>query len=79
VIGRAEDARVKTQRLPDQETLLEIGLVTFLGAMLGGLAMLLYDGAVGGARRGNRRRLAPPEPGSVPDERHQHIASAPPR
>ena len=79
MIGDAEDASVKTQRLPDQETLLEIGLVTSLGAMLGGLAMLLYDGVVGGARRDKRRRLGPPEPGSVPDERHQHIASAPPR
>jgi hypothetical protein len=79
VIGDVENAGVKKQRLPDQETLLEIGLVTFLGATLSGLAMLLYGGVVGGARRDRRHRLGPPEPGSVPDERHQHIAAVPPR
>jgi hypothetical protein len=63
------------QRMPDQETLLEIGVAVVGSLLLGGLAILLFGRAAGGMRRSQRHAQAPPSPGEVPAERHQHTAS----
>ncbi len=63
------------QRIPDQETLLEIGMAVVGSLLLGGLAILLFGRTVGGVRRRNRHAAAAPSSGAVPAERHQHTAA----
>lgn len=62
-------------RLPDRETLLEVGLAAAAGLLLAGLGVLLAGRLKGAAKRRQRRSEGPPAPGSVPDERHQHTAA----
>jgi hypothetical protein len=64
-----------TARPPDRETVLEVGLVTAVGLLMGGVAILLFGSAAGSARRRSRRHESPPAPGRVPRERHQNIAT----
>ncbi len=61
---------------PDQETILEIGVVSFLVLLVGGIAYLLFGDAIGKLLSGQRRKEGPPQPGSVPPERHGNISAA---
>ena len=61
---------------PDRETIFEIGVVSFLVLLVGGIAYLLFGDAIGKLLSGQRRREAPPRPGSVPPVRHGNISAA---
>ena len=66
-------------KLPEPETLLEVGLVALAGMLVGGLVVLAVGRAAGDLRRHQRHAEAPPVPGHVPPERHQHVAAVAPR
>ena len=65
--------------IPDHETLLEIGMVAFVGLLLSLLGVLAASWAVGSAKRSRRRHEGPPDADTVSNERHQHVAAAAPR
>jgi len=56
----------------NHEALLEIGLVAFGLALLGGLVALLSGRAIGAGHRGRGAAESPPSRGSVEGGRHQH-------
>lgn len=58
-----------------ESVLLEAGLAIALGLLALGVGVLALGGIAGGARRTRRRNEAPPAPGRVPDERHQHTST----
>lgn len=62
--------------MKDKELALEIGLAAAVLSLLAGLAALVISWIIGSARRGRRNAVGPPEPGRVPDERHQNVATA---
>jgi hypothetical protein len=66
-------------KLPEPEALLELGLVALAGMLVGGLVLLAGGRAAGDLWRHQRHAEAPPAPGHVPAERHQHIAAVAPR
>ena len=66
-------------KLPEPETLLELGLAALAGVLVGGLVVLAGGRAAGDLQRHQRDAEAPPVPGRVPPERHQHIAAVAPR
>jgi hypothetical protein len=68
-----------TDRLPDHETWLEVGLAALGLGVLAGLIALLVGRLGGDAGRGARRAEQSPSAGSVPDQRHQNIAGPSPR
>jgi hypothetical protein len=57
------------------ETALQMALATSLVLLAGGAAFLIYGGLAGGAGRSRREQEGAPGAGSVPGERHQHIAT----
>lgn len=61
------------QRLPDRETLLEVGPVVSGGALPAGVWALVLGRTTGGVLSSRRPAEAPPSPGSVPPERRQNI------
>lgn len=63
-------------RVGDQETLLEIGLMVFLGVLLGAAALLAGGRSIGELARSLRHRQPAPSPGKVPASRHKGTASA---
>jgi hypothetical protein len=65
--------------MKDRELALELGIGGFLLLLLLGMGILIVSWAAGGAQRGARHAEGPPERGSVPDERHQHISEVSPR
>jgi hypothetical protein len=62
--------------LRDPETLVKAGVVLFAAVLLGGIAVLFFGQAAGGTARGRRHAEAPPAPGQVPPERHQHVQTS---
>jgi hypothetical protein len=68
-----------TDRLPDHETWLEMGLAVLGFGVLAGLVALLAGRLGGDARRGSRHAEGSPSPGAVSDQRHQNIAGPSPR
>ncbi len=60
---------------PDRTTLFEIGVVSLVVMLLGGIVYLLFGDAIGKLVSGQRRRERPPRPGSVPPERHGNISA----
>jgi hypothetical protein len=59
-----------------RESWLEIGLVTFVIAILGAIGVGLAGRASGSVDRNRRHRLPPPDPGSVSERSHQNISSS---
>ena len=68
-----------TDRLPDNESWLEAGLLVLALGVLGGLAALAAGRLSGDVRRGGRHAEGSPSPGAVSDRRHQNIAGPSPR
>ena len=68
-----------SRRLPDQEAVLEGGLIAVSAMLLGSLAVLALGRLVGDRQRRQRHRAAAPAVGSIPAERHQHILTVAPR
>ncbi len=58
-----------------REVWLEIAFVLSIAGLLTGLGVLLFGRVTGGAQRGYRHRQPAPQAGSIPQHRHQHIAS----
>lgn len=65
--------------LSDRETLLEIGIVVFMGLIVGGLVMLAGGQVFERVSSAIGNRSAPPNRGKVPPSRHRGTASAAPR
>lgn len=61
------------------ETVLEAGMLTAMGLVLGSLLALAVASLVGRTQRRERTRRTPPGAGTVADERHQNIVSLPAR
>lgn len=66
-----EDRAVK-----DKELVLELGLAAAILSLLVGMMALVGSWIFGSSRRGLRHAAGPPPDGQVPDERHQHVATA---
>jgi hypothetical protein len=64
-----------SKRTPNPETILEFGLVAALLGLLAGVALLLGGWVTGGVLHGVRHRQQPPDPGEIPESRHQHTGS----
>jgi hypothetical protein len=62
--------------IPDHETLLEIGLIAFVGLLVSLLGVLAVSWLAGSAKRSRRHDKEPPAADSVSNERHQHVAVA---
>ncbi len=62
--------------LPEHETLLEIGIIVFVGLLLSLLGALLSGWLMGSVKRSRRLNEPPPPAKSVADERHQQVAVA---
>jgi hypothetical protein len=72
---RTPPAGTLMARLPPAVRALEISLLVALGLLLGGVGVVLFGRLAGGAHRGRREREAPPTPGSIPGERHEHTGA----
>jgi hypothetical protein len=64
------------RQIGDEETLLEIGLLAAGLLLLGGAALLFVGKAGGDAARRARHAKGPPAPGSMPNQRHQHVQTS---
>jgi hypothetical protein len=62
-------------QLCSRETVLEAGFALFTVGFLVGFATLLAGRVQGNAARRRRHRETAPDPGSIPGERHQQLAS----
>ena len=61
---------------PEPETVLEAGFALVALGFLGGLAVLLGGRLFGEAQGRKRHSEAPPQPGSIPAERHQQLSTS---
>lgn len=61
------------------ETVLEAGMLTAMGLVLGSLLALAVGSLVGRTQRRARAHRTPPVAGTVGGERHQNIVSLPAR
>jgi hypothetical protein len=70
---------MKLARWLEPEALLEGGLLALAVGCLGGLAVLVFGRAAGGADRKARYAERAPGRGSVPAERHHNTSGVPAR
>jgi hypothetical protein len=61
----------------DPENVLEVGFAVLGVGFVTGLALLVAGRLAGDAERSRRHAEPPPEPGSIPPDRHQQLSTSP--
>lgn len=59
-----------------RETLLEIGIISFLLSLVAGFVVLVGGRMAGNASREDRESASPPGPGEIATDRHRNVANA---
>jgi len=62
---------------PQAENMLEGGFVLVAAGLLAGLGVLVAGRVLGDIQRRGRHTEAPPDRGSIPPHRHQHLSPSP--